>query len=165
MAITAVVIPADRQVPLRKEQLEPADADAYRRLVGGYLQVVNLDRPPASMYVNEEGKLTEGLSVNRRATALLWVHNSAFRDADYIVGDAFLVGVPDAEGNDTSVPAELVKLLFETESYGIEVQVHGEESWHGNQKRFTDWFNAYMWVLGLADRWTLVREVRVVPAP
>src|SRR5262245_31664762 len=40
------------------------------------------------------GKLLR-LPVNPRAMALVWVHNSAFRDHDVIVGDVLIVGPPD----------------------------------------------------------------------
>src|SRR5438874_8994833 len=97
--ITAIVIPADLTEPIRLEQLDEHDLHAYRQLVGGSIEVITLERPQSSMYLNDEGKLME-LPLNQRATTLLWVHNSAFRGQDVIVGPAFVVGPPDREGDD-----------------------------------------------------------------
>jgi hypothetical protein len=57
MSIMAIAVPVDLAKPLRLEQLEPSNLDAYRRLVGGHLQFINLERPVAAMYLNDEGKL------------------------------------------------------------------------------------------------------------
>jgi hypothetical protein len=103
-----------------------------RSLVTGNLEVVELFRPPASLYINEEGKLHD-LPLNERATVITWTHNSAFRGRDLILGDAFIVGPVDDEGNDLTVPNELVELLFNTSSYRMEVQTHGTRTWSGNQ--------------------------------
>jgi hypothetical protein len=162
--VTAIVIPVDLDEPVRQQQLNNSDLDAYRQIVGGHLQVVNLIQPPASLYLNEEGKL-EGLAVNLRATALLWVHNGAYRERDVVVGPAFIVGPPDRRGDDTSAPDDLLELLFDTERYRMQVKTINGTGWHGNELVFTDWFAAYRYVLDLAGRWTLVDEVRVIPEP
>jgi uncharacterized protein DUF3846 len=162
--ITAIVIPVDLDQPVRRQHLHKSDLDGYRQIVGGNLEAVTLVTPPASLYLNEEGKL-DGLPFNHRATALLWAHNSAYRDRDVVVGPAFIVGPPDRRGDDTSAPDGLVDLLFNTERYRIQVQTVGTSGWHCNDVVFTDWFAAYQWVLDLAQRWTLVAEVRVIPAP
>jgi len=162
--LTAIVIPVDPAQPIRQQQLDKNDLDAYRQIVGGNLEVINFVSPPASLYLNEEGKL-EGLAFNHRATVLLWVHNSAYRDRDVIVGSAFILGPPDRRGDDTSAPDELLELLLDTQRYRIQVRTEGSSGWHGNELVFTDWFAAYQWVLDLAQRWTLVQEVRVIPEP
>ena len=160
--ITAIVIPAEPDQPIRQQQLNQHDLDAYRQIVGGHLELVHFVRPSAGMYINEEGKLN-GLPFNHRATALLWAHNSAFRGRDVIVGPAFIVGPADHCGDDTSAPNDLVDLLFNTERYRVQVQTSRTGNWHGNELVFTDWSAAYQYVLDLADRWTLVAEVRVIP--
>lgn len=162
--ITAIVIPVDPDQPIRQQQLNKSDLDAYRQIVGGNLELVHFAEPPAGMYINDEGKL-DGLPFNHRATALLWAHNSAYRDRDIIVGPAFILGSPDHRGDDTSAPDDLANLLFNTERYRLQVQADGSGNWHGNELVFTDWFTAYQEVLDLAQRWTLVQEVRVIPEP
>lgn len=68
-----------------------------QRLVGGYIEAVNLRHPAfpsnATMYVNEEGLLL-GLEGNPLASAI--THG-------YIVGPAVLLGPPDREGDDTTL--------------------------------------------------------------
>ena len=159
--VNTVVIPADDDIPLRRQQLEATDLDAYRSLVEGKLEVLSLERPTASMYLNEDGK-NLGLPVNARATMLLWAHSKQLRFQDYIVGDVFLTGPVDPHGWDTSVPDELTALL-DAERLRIEVQTYGDPQWYGNDLRFADWTAAYAYALDLARRWTAVEDIRVLP--
>jgi Domain of unknown function (DUF3846) len=160
--ITAIVIPADPAEPIRREQLNKHDVDAYRAIVGGPLQVLNLDRPPASIYLNDEGKL-DGLPVNDRATALLWVHNAAFRGRDVICGTAFVVGVPDQHGDDTRVHEDLVELLFRTRRFCVQMWTRGGRQWSSDTPVLTDWLQAYRYAIQLAQSFSIIEEVRVVP--
>lgn len=161
--ITAIALPADMNQPIRQQQINPSDLSAYRGLVGGNLEVVELSRPSASLYINEEGKLDE-LPLNQRATVLTWTHNSAFRGRDLILGDAFIVGPVDRRGDDLTVPDELVQLLFHTDRYRVEVQVRGEKAWQGGALAFDDWYTAYFYAGDLAQRWRQIEEVRVIAA-
>ena len=104
-----------------------------------------------------------GLPPNQHATALLWVHNSAFRGHDTIVGDAFVVGQP-GDDDDLPAPDELVQLLFHTERYQIEVQVRGTEDWRTSGLTYTNWYSAYYCAISLAQGRAEVQEVRVVAA-
>jgi hypothetical protein len=162
--ITAIVIPVDPTQSLRRKQISPSDIDAYRAVVGGSLQIVAFDRPPAALYINEEGKIDE-LNVNARATVLTWVHNSNLRGHDVIVGDTLLVGPPDPSGHDRSVPEEYLRLLLKPGTFTVEVQVHGDEQWYGNEQVFGDVFAAYAAGIDLAQRWTHVVHVRVGRGP
>ena len=160
--ITAIVIPADPNEPIRLEEIERSDLAAYRRLVDGNIELVTLERPPASLYFNEEGKLVD-LPLNPRATALLWVHNSAFRQRDSIMGDAFILGPPDRQSYDTTAPEELVRLLLHTERYRVLVQNEGDEQFYGQLRTFDSWFEAYAQGITLATRrWSQVEEIQVV---
>lgn len=161
--ITAIVIPVDPTQPIRQQHLDKRDLDAYRQIVGGNLEVINLDRPPASLYFNEDGKEIYGDRVNARATTFLWAHNSAFRGHDVIVGPAFIVGPPDDESDDTTVPDDLVYLLFNTKRYRIQVQVDASKGWNDNQEVFDNWFEAYIYGVVLVQQQPLVKETRVVP--
>lgn len=162
--LTAIVIPADPAEPARLEQLDKRDVDAFQALVGGHLQVLNLERPAATMYLNDEGKL-DGLPFNPRATALLWTHNSAFRREDIIAGDAFILGVPDRHGDDTTAPTELVDLLFHTKRYRVLVQNEGDEKFYGHLQPFDSWFEAYGFGVHLVEMMSQAREVQIVAEP
>jgi hypothetical protein len=163
MVITAIAIPADIHQPLRRAEITPTDSNAYRSLVGGNLEVLGLDDPPASLYLNEEGKL-DGLPFNHRATSLLWMHNPDFRGKDVIYGDSFIVGPVDEDGQELSAPEELQTLLLDTPRYRVEVSMH-DEHWYTNQLVWDDWFTAYGYALELAYAWSRVEAVRVRPAP
>lgn len=163
MAIRAIVVPADIQQPLRLEDIAPDDLNKYRELVGGNIEIVTLDNPRSCMYFNEEGKAL-GLPTNQRATLLLWVHNSAFRGRDVLVGDTFLVGPPTKSGYDTAAPDELVKLLFHTQRFRVLVQTAGDPKFYGNLLTYSHWMNAYTKALHTAERWMQVEEVKVIDA-
>ncbi len=160
--ITAIVIPLDPGQPIRLQQIERHDVNAYRQIVGGNLEVATLDRPLAAMYLNEEGKLNR-MRVNHRATTLAWVHNSAFRGTDVIVGSALIVGPPNRHGDDTSAPEDLVDLLTNTSRYRVQMWTRSEPRWGSDNQTFTDWLEAYRYALQLAETWDLIEEVRVVP--
>ncbi|MCK9928873.1 DUF3846 domain-containing protein [Frankia sp. Mgl5] len=68
--ITAIVIPADIEQPLRQERIGSVDLPAYQALVGGSIQAIELFRPEASMYINEEGKLLQILNGQGLATGV-----------------------------------------------------------------------------------------------
>lgn len=106
MAIKVLVIPADHSKPVEAREIEPS-LDQMQALVGGWLEVVDVLEPLGSMYLNEEGKLRR-LPLNQRATALIQRHNAMLLDV--IVGDAFVSGPPDREGQDTDCPLEYLGL-------------------------------------------------------
>lgn len=128
--LTAIVIPADEQQPLRLEKFDTDNLDARQRLVGGTYEILRLERPGATLYVNEDGKLL-GLPGNKRATLLLWMHNRAFHEWDVIVGDAFILGDPDEEGAATTAPQQLIDLLLHTSRYRVLAQNQGEDVFYG----------------------------------
>ncbi|CAI7978120.1 conserved hypothetical protein [Frankia sp. Hr75.2] len=159
--ITAIVIPAAIEQPLRQERIGSADLPAYQALVGGSIQAIGLFRPEASMYINEEGKLL-GLPVNHRATALAAVHNSDFRDQDFVVGDAFMIGPLDSKGRDRTVPAQYVRLWLEAASFRVQKQIAGSELWLTKPGRYDDVHVAYVAAVRLAQREPEIAEVRVM---
>lgn len=160
---TALVIPAEIDEPIRLHQLDPDSMTDYHDLVGGNFQLLHLFRPQATLYVNEEGKLLD-LPVNLRATALLWVHNRSFRGHDMIVGDAFIVGPGDDDGDDLPVPDELVDLLLHTEHYQVESQARDAEDWRVSEGTYSAWYPAYYQAITLAGLLADAWEVRVTAA-
>lgn len=161
--INAILIPAESTKPLRLLQVNETDAASYRNLVGDTLQVLGLGRPAASMYVDELGKRNR-LATNLRATALLWVHNPAFRDQDHIVGPALVVGPPTPSGYDQSIPNELGDLLTRVPAFEIQTRPFGERRWWTYFAPFSDWLSAYTEAINMARRLGPFTEVRVVPA-
>lgn len=162
--LTAIVIPADERQPIRLQEIEPHDLNAYRQIVGGYLEAVTLERPAATLYLNEEGKL-DGLPINPRATALAWVHSSYLRNAaDVLVGPVFIVGPPDQNGDDLTAPIELVNLLFHTKALRVEVLTDRTSPWwHRTKWSFPTWLQAYRSAVSLTISRPKIQEVRVVP--
>lgn len=90
------------------------DLDVMQKIVGGYIEVVS---DPSgfngfSAYCNEEGKL-QGLPVNATSTRFmdrLFTERrlQRFSVHDVLVGPVFWCGGADEEGDDTSLPAELI---------------------------------------------------------
>lgn len=105
--VTAMHLRADMTVETFEYDPLSADGlDELQRRVGGWLEAAPVIDPRLTLYVNEEGKLN-GLPGNVLATALLAAGNP-----DVIVGDAVLVGAPDAEGNDTTLPAYAIEAAW-----------------------------------------------------
>lgn len=103
--VTAVVIRPDKIEHYR----EPINLANLQGLVGGLIEVfeVNLGGlPPASGYVNEEGKF-EKLDYNAIGTALL--HRSGGMPQDYCAGTLVITGLPDDEGETQPVDAVWVE--------------------------------------------------------
>jgi hypothetical protein len=161
--IQGILIPADG---LREIELVDIDQDDYKSIqqhVGGPFEMTELLRPEASLWSNEEGKIHD-LELNRRATLMLWVHRTEFREADYIVGDVLVLGPADKAGRTMGAPEELVNLLFHTEQYRYLVQVTNDDTWNGNGVTYDNWVDAYNGGLALAKRWILVENVKVIAA-
>lgn len=73
--------------------------------VGGWIEAAPVFNSRLSMYCNEEGKI-DGLPLNLRASMLLDPNAR-----DVIAGDVVVVGAPDADGYNTSLPKRLVELV------------------------------------------------------
>lgn len=102
MSVTGIVIPADEQQPIYKYEFS-GELHEYQQIVGGLIEP--LDVPDATIWMNEEGHL-EGLPMNLRATDLLYEAAPAWRGFAIIVGDAYVTGQADDEGDTMSVPDE-----------------------------------------------------------
>lgn len=159
--IKGIVIPADEEQPIKLVEVEGGNYREFQKHVGGNFDAINIERPEASIFIHDEGKII-GLPLNRRASVVLWVHNKRFRHVDAIMGDALLIGAPDDVGDTQGIPEELINLFLETDEWKYEVQVYDEQGWHGNQITFNEVFDAYDDALVLADRWSKVEEIRIV---
>lgn len=158
-----ILIPANEEAPLEFRLF--GQLIDYQEAVGGWIEAIDIETPPATFYVNEEGKI-RNLPQNRRATLMLWATHRATHGREVLVGNAVLIGLPDdIEGDTQDVPDELVTLLLKTEVYKYEVETAEEAGkWYGNQARFDNYFEACNAALGLYERWTLATSVRVLAA-
>jgi hypothetical protein len=104
MTITALHLRADGTEELF--EYDPASVfslDLLQEKVGGLIQAAPVIDRQLTMYCNEDGKHL-GLPLNERASDLLGPANP-----DFIVGDVVLVGAPDEDGDDTTLPASLIE--------------------------------------------------------
>jgi hypothetical protein len=160
--ITVIVIPPLQTEAISQRQINRADLDTYQTLVEGHLEPLRLDRPPANMYLDEEGKLI-GLPLNLRATQLAWAHNELFRGRDLIVGPAFLTGPVTPQGYDTTVPRQYVDELLPEGPWRVEVLALGEARWATNSVEYPSRESAFAAAQDLRCRWAVAEKLRVVP--
>lgn len=161
--IKIVLVPADPLEPIRLIDHDETSLRAAQALVGGPIEPIDLTRPAATLYVNENGKI-DGLPRNGRATLLAWVHAPQLRGQDVIVGDAYLAG-PERRGFDTDTPADLLAVLTGT---AVQVQMRSRR-----RRRWTtlpgtvgtvydEPFDAYATALLALDDPEIL-DVRVIP--
>lgn len=161
--IKCLVIPAADSQPLRIEEIGADDLDRYMQILGGYMEVLHLYNPDATLVVNEEGKM-RNLPSNERATLLWYVHNPVFIGHDTIRGNAFITGIPDEDGTDTDAPESLQQLLFETRHFAVEVQMVEDGPWKHLNVSLDSWLLAYMYAVDVLRRFSSMAAVRVIPA-
>jgi hypothetical protein len=79
-------------------------------LGGGYIECVQFLNG-ASAYVDEDG-IGKGLPANALATQLMQKLGPGLLPGDYIKGNFLVVGWPDDEGREQSVPPDVVNLIM-----------------------------------------------------
>lgn len=158
--IDGFIIPADAAFPIQHTEVPHNGLGTYQEIVGGHIEAIDLVMPEATFYIDEEGKLKDK-PVNLRATAILWVHNPAYRKQDVIVGDAFLVGPVDENGDDTPIPDQLAELLNVPGRFQVEMRFAGHEEWHAVSRVLDDWYEAYSMSFALEDQATDMDAMRV----
>lgn len=160
--VTGIVIPHETRLEVFAHEF--SDLASYQAAVGGYIEPISIQLPRMTVFANEEGKV-QNLPVNRRATCLWWLLSPAARGSDILVGDIALVGSRGGPGSTTDLPTDFLSLLLGTQSYKVEVRTATEPTgWYGNQARFDTFFEAAIYGINLAERWTQVCDVRVVAA-
>lgn len=106
--ITALCLRVDNNDELFEyDARDPETLAILQEKVGGWLELAPIIDRTLSMYCNEEGKIL-GLPRNDRASDLLAPNNP-----DWIAGDVVLVGAPDSEGYDTSLPQVFIDAINE----------------------------------------------------
>ena len=157
--VTGVIIPADIDSAPYAQQFQ--GLRDYQTAVDGLIEAIDLDDPPMSLFANEEAKLI-GLPINKRATALWWLHVPAVYGFDVIAGDVVLVGPPDTHGDTQSAPDAFAQLFLQPGRFRVEVQTLGEpDTWSANERQFDDYLAAAMYAIDLRHRWSEVTVVRV----
>lgn len=179
--VRGIYLPADDWEELVVRDF--SGANDYARSVDGYIEAVDVADLGITIYVNEEGLLRR-LPFNSRASFLWWYYEPAARES-LLVGDAVIVGWPDAEGESTNIPEAVLQLLTEPVEYGITVRldnapgrdVHlmstlarivlpltaGKPSVLMSSARFASYFDALAWAVVLQQRWPEAEEIEVVP--
>lgn len=159
-----VVIPTRTDEPIYTREF--FGLSDYQEEVGGLIEPIDLSEPnPATMYVDEEGRL-KNLAFNARASLIVMAHNPhyLFRGVN-ILGPAVIVGEPDEDGDTQDIPPDLLQLLTLTTEYKVLFQTSDDaEAWNGNLRRFSNVTEAYEHGINLAYRWTAVERIRVVAA-
>lgn len=161
--ITGILFPCDEEQPIKRVEVDAENVEVIQGIVGGTFEAYNLDHPPASFLANDEAMLWS-LPFNMRATVLLWQHAKGLRGRAYISGDALLTGAPDGSGRTKSVPPQLIELLLNTETYGVEFLHHPKGPWSRKAITFTDWMEAYNFAIIHEETYATVRDARVIPA-
>jgi hypothetical protein len=156
--VRGVLIPARLTHPITVREFECLED--YQSAVGGYIQPLDIERLGLTIYINEEGRL-QHLEPNPRATYLWWYHAPESRQAAVLVGDAVLIGQPDAEGESTDLPDGLLALFLNPGVFRIDVQWHGSDQWMNHGLSYDDYFEALVWAMILNERFT-PKEVKVV---
>ncbi|WP_216587788.1 DUF3846 domain-containing protein [Streptomyces brasiliscabiei] len=161
--ITGILFPCDEEQPIKRIEFDAENHTTIQEMVEGSFEAFNLDTPPASIMANDEAMLYS-LPFNHRATVLLWQHAKGLRGKAYITGNAVLTGAPDGRGFTKSVPSELIELLLETETYGVEFLHRPDGPWSRKSITFTDWFDAYNYAIIHEETYATVRNARVIRA-
>ncbi|NBM14963.1 DUF3846 domain-containing protein [Streptomyces sp. GC420] len=161
--ITGILLPCAEEQPIQRVEFDAENEKVIQEMVGGTFEAFNLDEPPASILANDEAMLWS-LPFNHRATVLLWQHAKGLRGQAYISGDAILTGAPDKRGFTKSVPSQLIELLLDTETYGVEFLHHPNGPWSRKAITFTDWFEAYNYAIIHEETFAAVRGARVIRA-
>jgi hypothetical protein len=160
--VTGIVIPHETTIAIFEHDF--GGLSDYQAAVGGYIEPVYLQQVHVTIFANEEGKVRQ-LPVNRRATCLWWLLNPSVRGYDLLVGDVVLIGSKRGNGTTTEIPEKFAELLLRTDRYKIEVRTADEpKNWYSNQRDFDTYFETAIYALNLLERWTQVRDVRVVAA-
>lgn len=107
MITVLFLTPGSMTVVARRVDL---DLEFTRSMVGGDIEHVTLARD-LGMYIHEEGRIV-GLEHNLIASRLYWAARRLWPSEEWDVrGPAVLVGPPDEDGNDTSVPEHVIQML------------------------------------------------------
>ncbi len=104
MSYTALLIPADEELPVRRVDLDGSDGAGLRQLqdlVGGHIEALPVpDADLITAYGHDEAKLI-GLDKNARATRLM---GPILFAGDHIAGNLVVCGFDPSTGENTDLP-------------------------------------------------------------
>lgn len=106
--VTGIFVPSNSEA-----ELEFRDFNAlsdYRLAVGGLIEPVTIAALGITVYLNGEGLLRQ-LPSNSRVTLLWRSHSPEAQRGSILLGDAVIVGAPDARGTATEIPREAQRFL------------------------------------------------------
>lgn len=113
------------------------------------------------MWCRQKAILTE-TKLNRKASLLAWLLNPRYRFTTPIFGDVLITGHED--DMTTAIPQTMLEFLFFHNKYKAEYKLLNQEDWVGNQARYTSWVEATNAALLKCQQWSLVEDIRVLPA-
>ncbi|MFC7925163.1 DUF3846 domain-containing protein [Microbacterium laevaniformans] len=146
--VRGIIIPAGELEPLVGAEF--AKLGDYQRVVGGWIEAVDIPDLNATLYVNEEG-LLRGLPFNRRATFLWWFHVPASRGRGRLVGNAALVGGVNSAGNSTDLSPAVSKLLIGSEECNVSTREPDSKRWRAEPEPHEDYLEAIIWATLLQE--------------
>lgn len=106
--INVLVVPCETIAAPYLKHIEDYDYRKGQAIVNGLIQPLDIDAVEATVWCNEEGHPL-GLPFNRRATQYLYEHAPEHRGFNVLMGDCYLTGLPDEDGNPQSVPESVVE--------------------------------------------------------
>lgn len=124
--VQGIIIPAVDSEPLVGAEF--AKLEDYRRVVGGWIEAVDIPDLNSTIYVNEEGQLRR-LPFNRRATFLWWLHVPSSRGCARLVGNAVLVGGVNSAGDSSDLPPAISKLLLGSGECNVSTREPDSRRW------------------------------------
>lgn len=101
--LKVIIIPTDAAPAVAEIE---STLQAFQTVVGGFIEAVPLP-DGSTLWLNEEGKI-DGLPFNERATVLT---RGILGPTDMVVGNVFITGPLDDEGDNTSVSDALIEEL------------------------------------------------------
>lgn len=95
----------------------------FRKIIGGYLEVIQLPVAQLCAFIDEEGKI-HGKQFNPVASMMALAGGFPFNNFDMgIVGTMIVVGRPDENGEETSIPDPMLeKLTFMAQKIRTELK-------------------------------------------
>ncbi|MBF4563304.1 DUF3846 domain-containing protein [Microbacterium sp. VKM Ac-2870] len=157
--VHGIIIPASDSEPLVSAEFEKLED--YQRVVGGWIEAVDIPELNATIYVNEEG-LLRGLPFNRRATFLWWFHLPVTCGRARLVGNAVLVGGVNPAGNSSDLSRAVSHLLLASGEYNVSTREPGGARWRSEPEPHENYLEAIMWA-ALLQEYAPSLQVRVTP--
>lgn len=106
--VIGIFVPSNSEAELEFREFN-ALSD-YQLAVGGFIEPVDIAALGITVYLNGEGLLRQ-LPWNSRVTLLWRSHSPEAQRGSTLVGDAVIVGAPDASGAATEIPRAAQRFL------------------------------------------------------